>query len=98
MEQGMGSGKNRHECGLDAGHLGLILAGAGIGAGLMYIFDPRSGRRRRALLSDQITSAAHDLSDAAQAKARDLRNRAQGAVAEVGSLLKSETGSASAGS
>jgi len=30
------------------------LYGAGIGAGLMYVFDPERGRRRRALARDQI--------------------------------------------
>ena len=30
-----------------------LLGGLGAGAGLMYIFDPVQGRRRRALLRDQ---------------------------------------------
>jgi hypothetical protein len=30
-----------------------MIAGAAIGAGLMYFADPRMGRRRRALVGDQ---------------------------------------------
>ena len=32
-----------------------LLAGAGLGAGLMYFLDPRSGRRRRAVTADKAT-------------------------------------------
>ena len=30
-----------------------VLTAAGLGAGLMYLFDPVSGRRRQSLLRDQ---------------------------------------------
>ena len=38
-----------------------VLAGACIGAGLMYLADPDLGRRRRALIGDQVTSANRKL-------------------------------------
>ncbi len=55
-----------------------LLFGAGLGAGLMYLFDPRNGRRRRALARDQMTHLAHRAENAANVVAKDLRNRAQG--------------------
>ena len=40
-------------------HALSILAGVGMGAGLMYILDPQTGRRRRALARDKMANAAH---------------------------------------
>jgi hypothetical protein len=54
------------------------LVGFGLGALAMFVFDPVSGRRRRALARDKATAAAHDLADATTSKARDLQNRAKG--------------------
>jgi uncharacterized membrane protein len=56
----------------------------------MYILDPDRGRRRRALLRDQLVSAANRAPAAAGVVARDLRNRASGLAAEVGSAFSSE--------
>ena len=70
-----------------ANNLGLLLGGIGIGALLMYLFDPDRGRGRRARLSDQLTSKVNRLSETAEAKARHLRNRAQGVIHEVRSVL-----------
>ena len=61
----------------------LLLGGIGIGAGLMYMLDPDKGRRRRALVRDQLTSASNSASKALGRTSRDLSNRAQGAVAEA---------------
>jgi hypothetical protein len=55
-----------------------MLAGAGIGAGLMYLLDPQTGRRRRALIRDQAVGVAHDASDAAGVVGRDFANKAKG--------------------
>jgi hypothetical protein len=55
-----------------------MLAGAGVGAGLMYFFDPQGGRRRRALARDKMVHLAHQAEDAAGVVARDMKNRAQG--------------------
>ena len=70
-----------------ANELGLLLGGIGIGALLMYLFDPDGGRGRRARLGDQLTSKVNRLGEAAEAKARDLRNRAQGVMHEARSIL-----------
>lgn len=55
----------------------------GLGAGLMYFLDPDRGRRRRALVRDQIDHTIHELDSAIQLTARDLNNRLQGLVHEV---------------
>ena len=62
---------------------GAVLTGLGVGAGLMYFLDPERGRRRRALVRDQITHSANISADAVGATGRDLTHRATGAVARV---------------
>ena len=64
-------------------HLRGLLTGLAVGAGVMYLLDPVQGRRRRALLRDQLVHGAHKASDQADAKMRDLRNRAYGLAAET---------------
>ena len=64
-----------------------VLGGIGIGAALMYFFDPNGGRRRRALMRDKAVGLSHDVTDAIEGKAKDLRNRAQGFVHEAKSLV-----------
>jgi uncharacterized membrane protein len=60
------------------GHLTHLLAAAGLGALLMYVFDPQSGRRRVALARDQVSRLAHRTSRLTDTAMRDLRNRASG--------------------
>jgi hypothetical protein len=70
-----------------AGGAGL---GACLGAGLMYVMDPERGRRRRAMLRDGARHAAGVTLDALDKKARDVRNRARGLLAEAGSRFRCE--------
>jgi uncharacterized membrane protein len=65
---------------------GFIGASA-VGAGLMYLFDPQRGRRRRARLRDRALSATHEMGEDATATARHLGHRARGQVARVRSLI-----------
>ena len=62
----------------------------GLGAGLMYYFDPDKGRRRRALVRDQIDRLGHDLSDATGKGWRDLSNRSRGLAHEAGSMFEDD--------
>jgi uncharacterized membrane protein len=62
---------------------GAVLAGLGIGLGLMYFLDPERGRRRRALIRDKIAHSANKGADAMGATGRDLAHRTSGAVAQV---------------
>jgi len=64
-----------------------VLTTAAAGAGLMYLLDPAGGRRRRALVRDQIVRAAHRTGDAVDATSRDVGNRARGVVAELRNRL-----------
>ncbi|ALA59220.1 BON domain-containing protein [Nitrospira moscoviensis] len=65
-----------------------LLGGAGLGAGLMYLFDPDRGRRRRALLRDKAVHWSKKTRDAAETAGRDLRNRSRGVAASVMSRIK----------
>lgn len=67
---------------------GLALLGAaGLGAALMYFFDPARGRRRRHLVRDQLTHARAVAGDALGTTTRDVRNRARGLTAEARAAL-----------
>ena len=65
-----------------------LISAAGVGAGLMYLFDPDRGKRRRALISNKMTHAAKIASDVSGKTSRDFRNRFEGAIAELESLLE----------
>ena len=64
-----------------------LLTGVTLGAGLMYLFDPERGRRRRALLRDKAVSLSSQTGDALGRTARDLSNRATGVAAEASRAL-----------
>jgi osmotically-inducible protein OsmY len=68
----------------------LFLGGIGLGAGLMYIFDPDRGRRRRTTARDAAHHIVNDLNSAVGKTSRDLSNRAQGLVAELNSIFRCE--------
>ena len=60
-----------------------FFVGAGAGATLMYLLDEQCGGRRLAMLRDSAVSAIHTGADAADATARDTRNRIVGTAAEL---------------
>ena len=68
-----------------------FLAGTAIGAGLMFLLDPDRGRGRRALARDRILSAGRHAGEDVGAKARRLRNRARGVVADARSRMYAHT-------
>ncbi len=55
-----------------------FLTGVGIGGGLMFMLDPASGRRRRALVRDKATGAWNGTSGVVQKTSRHISNRARG--------------------
>lgn len=67
-----------------------LLAGMGLGAGLVYIFDPEAGNRRRARARDRVTHLVNKTGDKAEAAAHDLRNRSVGIASEWISKLTRE--------
>lgn len=54
------------------------LAGLGMGLAAMYYLDPRSGRRRRALLRDRMVHLGCAAREAVKVASRDMRSRASG--------------------
>jgi len=70
-----------------------LVGGLGLGAALMYIFDPDRGKRRRALIRDKFEAASNKTNDLAGKMSRDLRNRAYGLAAETKSLFRHEIAS-----
>src|SRR5438105_1035661 len=66
------------------------LIGAGVGAGLMFLFDPSRGRRRRALIRDKFVRVARRTREAAGATGRDLTLRTSGLAARTRSRLAPE--------
>lgn len=64
-------------------HRTSLVTGLGVGAGLMYFLDPDRGRRRRALVRDQVVHSAHVGRDAVGATRRDVAHRAAGMMARM---------------
>lgn len=67
-----------------------ILTGVGIGAALMYLFDPQGGNRRRALIRDKAVALKNDAEETISGKAEDLSNRVKGLMHEAKSAVVSE--------
>jgi hypothetical protein len=72
-----------------------VLTGLGIGAGLMYLFDPKDGNRRRALIRDKAIKLNRQTRDAIDGTVKDLSNRAKGTVHELNSAASLEVESES---
>jgi hypothetical protein len=70
--------------------VGRLVAGALIGAAVMYLLDPDRGPRRRSLVRDKFIRAGHSVSDRLGKLGRDIRNRAAGRVAETRGRFRSE--------
>jgi uncharacterized membrane protein len=64
-----------------------IVSSLGIGAGLMYIFDPDRGKRRRADVRNKARHLVNKADDGIGKTSRDLANRFSGIVAEAESLF-----------
>jgi uncharacterized membrane protein len=63
---------------------GSLATGIGLGAALMYWLDPQGGRRRRALVRDQLAHAVRVGGDALGATSRDVKHRTYGTAAQLG--------------
>jgi uncharacterized membrane protein len=78
---------SRYRAQSDRDGSGSWLLAAGIGAAVMYLFDPQNGRRRRALLRDQTVHMRRLARDASRVTVRDLAGRGAGIVALVSRRL-----------
>jgi BON domain/Polyketide cyclase / dehydrase and lipid transport len=57
-----------------------VLSSFGLGAGLMFVLDPYSGRRRRALFRDKLAYGHRKIGNTLQTTLRDVKNRTAGLV------------------
>lgn len=60
-----------------------LTLGIALGAGLMFLFDPRGGARRRAVVRQKSARTAHEVEDAVGIGARDLSQRTHGLAASL---------------
>ena len=67
-----------------------MIAGAGLGAGLMYLSDPVMGKRRRALARDKLVRARHGIDGALDVTTRDVTNRTRGLWSEIMACFSSD--------
>jgi hypothetical protein len=68
----------------------MLLSGFGLGAGTMYFMDPQLGRRRRALIRDQVLRVTNQIEDEFDTALRDLSHRVQGLVARSAAHYSSD--------
>ena len=66
-----------------------LLSGLGVGAALMYFYDPKEGNRRRALVADKANSLNRQAQEAMQGRMENLGNRARGMLHEAKSTFSS---------
>lgn len=71
--------------------LAIAISALLTGVGLMYVFDPRSGRRRRALLGGQVNRGLRQSREFARKVRADAENRARGLYRQSRSALHRET-------
>lgn len=64
-----------------------IVGGIWLGAGLMYVFDPDRGKRRRAIIRDKATDVLEQAGDAIEKKGNEIRKQAREFVADTRSSL-----------
>ena len=74
--------RRRASVGDKIGQTFLFLGAAAIGAGLYHILDPQRGAARRAWVRDKLGCSLRATGRFFDKRVRDLRNRAQGRVAE----------------
>jgi len=67
-----------------------LLSGLGLGAGLMFLLDPRGGRYRRAWLRDKAARATRTSARAIGKASRDVKNRVWGLLWKAKKLKRSE--------
>jgi uncharacterized membrane protein len=64
-----------------------MLAGIGLGAGMMYLLDPHVGARRRSVIANKLLHIWKKSEHGASVAARDVVNRSRGMAARVRHLL-----------
>lgn len=70
--------------------LKTLVASIGLGAGLMYFFDPQHGERRRALVRDKANRFVNNIDESIDIAVEDARNRARGVLSEMTAKLSNQ--------
>src|SRR5512146_471930 len=70
--------------------LKTLLVSMGIGAGLMYFFDPQHGERRRMMVRDSANRFVNNLDDSIDMAVQDARNRTRGILSEATARLSDQ--------
>jgi hypothetical protein len=65
-----------------------LVGGLGLGAALMYLFDPDRGRGRREVIREKAEGAANKAGEYAEKVSRDIRDRASEVVSEAKAIFK----------
>jgi hypothetical protein len=68
------------------------LGALALGATAMYVLDPNSGKRRRAMIKDKAVSLAHKEGEMIARAGRDLRNRVRGIQPRLAAAMKRSNG------
>jgi uncharacterized membrane protein len=71
--------------------LKTLLVSMGLGAGLMYFFDPQHGERRRTMVRDKANRFVSNLDESIDIAVEDARNRARGVLSEMTARLSDES-------
>jgi len=79
------------------GNLGWLLVGAGLGSLTTYMLDPDRGRRRQALMRDQVVHARTVVSKEVPKQIRHAQNRIQGARHDFSAPFTQDSGSGTPG-
>jgi len=78
---------SRHASPIGSSQIAIAVSALLTGVGLMYLFDPRAGRRRRALLNGQVNRGLRQGRDFARKVRTDAENRARGLYRQSRSAL-----------
>ena len=70
--------------------LKTLVASIGLGAGLMYFFDPQHGERRRTMVRDKANRFVNNIDESIDIAMEDARNRARGVLSEMTAKLSDQ--------
>ncbi len=70
--------------------LKTLITSIGLGAGLMYFFDPQHGARRRVMVRDKANRFVNNIDISIDTAMEDARNRARGVLSEMTAKLSDQ--------
>jgi hypothetical protein len=67
-----------------------LMGAMGLGAALMYLLDPDSGKRRRAVLRDKYSEGKAKLRESTEAAVHQAADQTRGAIARIQTRIASK--------